>query len=257
MKRPASQVKLKAAPQAWSVIALDLKQQLVRKFESERKPRRAVEMAKYVREMFPFYGLKAPQRRNSARTVLQQWRKAHGIQTVQEDLAKAVLRALYACKEREMHYVGAEFCAELMRSGPVTPRFLDVVKFGVTTKSWWDTVDIFAASAMSNYILTCGQGKPCKEVLQVMDRWAVSENLWLRRTAILSQLKLKDKADLTRLTRYVLQNKDHEDFFVKKAIGWALRHHAHYDPKWVRQFLSEHGDGLASLSYKEASKHLK
>lgn len=252
LKRPAAATAL--GP---SALALDLKERLRQKFESQRKPKIAEQMSKYLKNKHSFYGLKAPQRRQCATRVIQHWRKDHGIQKIPENLARAVLCALYACKEREMHYVGAEFCASLMRSGPVTPKFLSVVKLGVETKSWWDTVDIFAASSMSPYLLKCGNGQPCEEVLKTMDRWSISENLWLRRTAILCQMKLKGKADLSRLTRYILQNCKHPDFFVQKAIGWALRQHAHYDPEWVRQFLVKHGDGLARLSHREASKHLK
>lgn len=63
-------------------------------------------------------------------------------------------------------------------------------------------------------------------------------------------------ASASMRSRYVLQNQNHENFFVQKAIGWALRHHAHFDPDWVRRFLKEHGKGLAKLSVREASKHL-
>ena len=182
-----------------SALAMDLRQRLRHKFEGQRKPKIAEQMAKYLKNQYPFYGLKAPQRRKSATSVIQLWRKAHGIQKIPENLAGAILRALYACEEREMHYVGAEFCTSLMRAGPVTPKFLKVVKLGVETKSWWDTVDIFAASSMSPYLLKCGEGQPCEEILKTMDRWSVSENLWLRRTAILCQMKLKGKADLARL----------------------------------------------------------
>lgn len=251
LKRPSSSQS--SAP----VLAADLRNRLKEKFESQRKPKIAEQMAKYLKNKYPFYGLKAPQRRQSAKSVIQHWQKANAIQEVSENLARAVLCALQGCKEREMHYVGAEFCTSLMRSGPVTPKFLSVVKLGVETHSWWDTVDIFAASAMSPYLLKCGGGQPCQEILKTMDSWSVSENLWLRRTAILCQMKLKSKTDLGRLTRYILQNRKHPDFFVQKAIGWALRHHAHYDPEWVRKFLVKHGSELSRLSHREASKHLK
>ena len=193
LKRPA------ASASGPSALALDLKERLRQKFESQRKPKIAEQMSKYLKNKHSFYGLKAPQRRKFATSVIQHWRKDHGIQTIPENLARAVLCALYACKEREMHYVGAEFCTSLMRSGPVTPKFLSVVKLGVETNSWWDTVDIFAASSMSPYLLKCGNGQPSEEVLKTMDRWSISENLWLRRTAILCQMKLKGKADLSRL----------------------------------------------------------
>ena len=133
----------------------------------------------------------------------------------------------------------------------------EVVKHGVTTKSWWDTVDIFAASSMSPYLLACGDGYPSTKLLQEMDKWAVSDNLWLRRTAILCQLKNKGKTDLKRLESYISSNASHKDFFVRKAIGWALREYAKHDSKWVKQFLHRYKDQLSGLSVREASLHLK
>ena len=131
-----------------------------------------------------------------------------------------------------------------------------VVKLGVTTNSWWDTVDIFAASSMSPYLLACGDGSPSTRLLQEMDKWAVSNNLWLRRTAILCQLKLKGQTDLKRLERYISCNASHKDFFVRKAIGWALREYAKHDPKWVKTFLAKYKSELSGLSVREASLHL-
>eukprot|EP00438_Fugacium_kawagutii_P011800 Skav222974 [mRNA] locus=scaffold1489:862808:863410:- [translate_table: standard] len=199
LKRPAAMTSMKASSSDQTALAADLREMLKKKFEQQRKPKIAEQMAKYLKNKHPFYGLKAPQRRKSATSVIQNWQKANGIQKIPENLARAVLCALYECQEREMHYVGAEVCASLMRSGPVTPKFLEVVKLGVETHSWWDTVDIFAASSMSPYLLKCGGGEPCKEILKTMDRWSISENLWLRRTAILCQMKLKGKTDLARL----------------------------------------------------------
>ena len=189
MKRPATK------PPS---LALDLKLRLRKSFERRRKPPEAAQMTRYLKGMFPFFGLKAPERRQAAGEVIKSWKREHGIES-SEALALEVLQTLYGCEEREMHYVAAEFCADLMKRGPVTPEFLSSVKFGVTTKSWWDTVDIFAASAMSPYILKCGEGEPCLEVLKVMDRWSLADNLWQRRTAILSQMKLRGSTDLKRL----------------------------------------------------------
>ena len=121
-------------------------------------------------------------------------------------------------------------------------------------------MDIFAASSMSPYLLACeGGSAPSSDLLQEMDKWAVSSNVWLRRTAILCQLKLKGLTDVKRLQRYILLNASDTDFFVRKAIGWALREYAKHDAKWVKQFLKQHKDRLSGVRTRgePAFEHLR
>jgi 3-methyladenine DNA glycosylase AlkD len=89
-----------------------------------------------------------------------------------------------------------------------------------------------------------------------MDDWAVDENLWLVRTAILHQLTYGRRTDADRLFRYCLRQAGHRDFFIRKAIGWALRQYARTDPVAVRSFVEEHSSLLAPLSVREAVRHL-
>jgi len=256
LKRPASSAQKpvrKDMSRNTSAAVQTLVASLKRSFARHRNEADAAIMCGYLKGKHPFYGLKAPLRRQLTAEVLDAWKEAPALD---EDLALSLLTALYSCKERELHYVGAEVCSGLMRRGFVGPSFLRVVKYGVTEKSWWDTVDVFAASSMSQYLLKCGDGAPSTEVLRQMDEWAVSDNLWLRRTAILCQMKLKGKTDLVRLDRYVRQNASHEDFFVRKAIGWALREYAKHDAQWVQKCLHKYQSQLSGLSVREARKHI-
>ena len=89
-----------------------------------------------------------------------------------------------------------------------------------------------------------------------MREWAVSEDLWLRRSAILGQLRLQERTDLRLLEDVIEPNLDDHEFFVRKAIGWALRQYARTDPVWVREFVDRHTHRISGLSRREALKHL-
>jgi 3-methyladenine DNA glycosylase AlkD len=89
-----------------------------------------------------------------------------------------------------------------------------------------------------------------------MDSWARDDNLWVVRTAILHQLHYGAHTDVSRLFGYCAAQAGHRDFFVRKAIGWALRHYARTDPSAVREFVEAHRSSLSGLSVREATKHL-
>lgn len=89
-----------------------------------------------------------------------------------------------------------------------------------------------------------------------MQRWSLEENIWIRRVAILHQLSLKDETDTSLLTEVILNNIGDKEFFIQKAIGWALREYAKTNENWVRNFVATHKDSLSALSYREATKNL-
>ena len=89
-----------------------------------------------------------------------------------------------------------------------------------------------------------------------MDAWSADDDMWLIRTAILHQLHYGDQTDTTRLFDYCTRQAGHPDFFVRKAIGWALRQYARTDPDAVRAYVGAHRDRLSPLSIREATKHL-
>lgn len=92
--------------------------------------------------------------------------------------------------------------------------------------------------------------------LPVMDKWIEDDNIWLRRSAILHQLQFKEKTDSERLFRYCLSRAHDKEFFIMKAIGWALRQYARCNPEAVRHFVKENEKRLSRLSIKEAMKHI-
>lgn len=114
----------------------------------------------------------------------------------------------------------------------------------ISTKSWWDTVDAIAPKPVGKIAASYPE-----VIEETLDGWAVHENMWLRRAAILFQLKYKEKTDDALLYRYILKNADSKEFFIQKAIGWALREYSKTNPASVKEFIENHK--LAPLSVRE------
>jgi 3-methyladenine DNA glycosylase AlkD len=126
------------------------------------------------------------------------------------------------------------------------PDFIAVVERLVTTKSWWDTVDSLAKGGAGALVLRH------PDLAATMDRWIDDGNIWLRRTAILHQLGFKERTDAARLFRYCALRAGEQEFFIRKALGWALREYSKVDAEAVRAFVSEHERELSGLSKREA-----
>jgi 3-methyladenine DNA glycosylase AlkD len=120
----------------------------------------------------------------------------------------------------------------------------------ISTKSWWDTVDALAAGVVGSLV------RRHPELRSTMDEWLAGDDLWLTRTAILHQLNHREATDAAWLFAACAARADHRDFFIRKAIGWALRQYARTDPDAVRAFVAAHRDRLSGLSVREALRHL-
>ena len=218
-----------------------LLERLTRTFGPARDPERAVQAEAYMRDQFPFLGLPAPTQRKLARTVVA------GLPAPTTDELRAIALSCWNLGEREYQY----FACDYLRTHVAVagPDFLPVIQALVTTKSWWDTVDPLATRVTGDLVREHG-------LAPVMDEWSTAENMWLVRTAILHQLHYGTATDTARLFGYCTRQAGHKDFFVRKAIGWALRHYARTDPAEVRAYLAEHSSILSPLSVREAAKHL-
>jgi 3-methyladenine DNA glycosylase AlkD len=220
----------------------ELLDRLVRVFAAARDPERAAQAAAYLRDQFAFLGLPAPTQRRLARTVLA------GLPAPTERELRTVALACWELEEREYQYFA---CDWLRRHVAVPgPDFLATVRTLITTKSWWDTIDPLATRFVGDLV------RRHPRLGAEMDAWSAEGNLWLVRTAILHQLHYGARTDTDRLFGYCTRQAGHPDFFVRKAIGWALRHYARTDPDAVRRYLAGHRDALSPLSVREASKHL-
>ena len=211
-------------------------------FTPARDSLRGAEMSAYMRDQFPFLGISAPRRRALARTALA------GLPKPDETALRAVALACWSRDEREFQHFACDY---LVRHVAVPgPDFLGVVASLITTKSWWDTVDPLATRVVGGLV------RRHPALVSTMDAWVRDEDMWLVRTAILHQLFYGAGTDEERLFGYCTAQAGHRDFFVRKAIGWALRHYARTDPGAVRGFLAGPGKALSPLSAREAAKHL-
>ncbi|MDX3078634.1 DNA alkylation repair protein [Streptomyces sp. NPDC088354] len=205
-------------------------------------PERAASAAAYMRGAFPFLGIATPTRRALSREVLA------GMPRPGEDDCAAVALRCWALPQREYRYFAVDYLRRHI--GRCSSAFLGTARHLVATESWWDTVDPLAAHVVGPLVAA----DPA--LVAVMDAWITDDDLWIARTALLHQLTYKGGTDAERLFRYCLLRSGHRDFFVRKAIGWALREYARADPDAVREFVVSAADRLSPLSVREATKHL-
>ena len=215
---------------------------LQRGFEGAQDPERAVAMARYMRDQFAFYGIPAPLQRSIARTALR------GLPTPTEVELAEFARACWQRPQREWQYVACDTVGAHVRT--CSPAFLTMVEEMITTRSWWDTVDTLAGHAVGP-LVAMHTGLAAE-----MDRWVLSDNFWLARAALLHQLGYRERTDSARLFRYCEARAADREFFIRKAVGWALRQYARTDPDRVRAFVEEHDAELSGLSKREALRHL-
>jgi 3-methyladenine DNA glycosylase AlkD len=203
----------------------------------------AVPMKAYMLGQFEFLGIRAGPRREALKGLPQFTGTA-------EDLL-ALAQALWQLPEREFRYAAIDLLAKHHKRLAVSdlPRILALVQ----TDPWWDTVDGLAG-VVGDIVLRAKTSQP--DVQQRMDACLVHPHLWVRRVAMLHQLGWREQTDQARLLRYALTLAPETDFFIRKAIGWALRDHARAQPEAVRAFLSRHAEQLSGLTRREAAKHL-
>jgi 3-methyladenine DNA glycosylase AlkD len=204
-------------------------------------PEAAAPMRAYMGDAFPFLGLASPRRRELAKRVVA------GLPRPTEADLRGIALACWELPEREYQY----FAVELLVAHPSAcgPGFLPTAELLITTRAWWDTVDALASRVVGTIVAR----HPA--AVATMERWLVDGDLWLARTAILHQLHYQRETDAQRLFRYCTLQAEHPDFFVRKAIGWALRQYAKTDPDAVRDFVRR-TEQLSPLSVREALKNL-
>ncbi|SDM09027.1 DNA alkylation repair protein [Microbacterium azadirachtae] len=194
----------------------------------------------YMKSAMPFLGVRVPDARRLATQA------ARGIDDVDE-LRDAALDLWRASGYREERYAAQA----LMALKPLRGRLdlLDVHEEMIRTGAWWDHVD-----EVAHRLADLLDSHPAELAVELRV-WADDEDLWIRRAAIIAQLQRRDRVDHGLLSDVIEANLGDEEFFIRKAIGWALRDHARADPDWVRAFVDAH-PSLSPLSRREALKHL-
>jgi len=224
-------------------LADDIEQRVVAAFAPRRDEERAAAMRAYMRDQFAFIGIPSPERVTLSREAIAGMPKPSA-----EDL-EAVARALWARDEREYQY----FALWLLRRNVkvLAADFIPTARHLVTTKSWWDTVDELAQNIVGPVV------RRDRTLDAVMDAWIDDDDIWIGRTAILHQNRWREATDADRLFRYCERRAPDTEFFIRKAIGWALREYTRVDPDAVRAFVAAHDADLSGLSKREALKWLE
>ena len=220
---------------------LTKKHVLTKLFEENRNEDNAGPMQNYMKGHFSFLGIKSPLRKELEKKFFQET----GL--LLEPFNKEFIEELWNKEEREYQYTALTYMEKSLKK--LQKSDLPFMEWLITTKSWWDTVDAIAPKPVGNI------AEKFPDVIEeTVDGWAIHENIWLRRAAILFQLKYKEKTNEDLLYRYIMKNAERKEFFIQKAIGWALREYSKSNPASVEKFIEEHK--LAPLSVREGSKYL-
>lgn len=201
---------------------------------------RALDMSKYMKNKFKFFGVAASERNEIWKPYFKEAKKTKKIDW-------DFIEICFKHDKRECQYTAAYYLKYMQRF--LAEDDISKLKELVLTKSWWDTVDILD-KVIGSIIYNN------KNLYPIILEWSKDDNIWLRRVAIDHQLLRKENTDEQLLEKILINNLNHKEFFVNKAIGWALRDYSKTNPLWVRNFIESHRENMASLSIREASKYL-
>jgi 3-methyladenine DNA glycosylase AlkD len=211
-------------------------------FEPHADPVKAAPMKKYMREQFEYLGIKSPQ----MAALQKEFIAAHGLPPLEE--LDVIVRDLWKLPQREFQYLALGLISKFEKK--VDEGFTTTLEYLITHKSWWDTVDTIAGHSIGVMFKRFPKVKA-----KYLKKWRKSDNFWLRRTTILFQLGYKEETDFELLCDLVRENLGSDEFFINKAIGWALRQYAHTKPEPVRKFVKATKE-LHPLSRREALKNI-
>ncbi|MFI0491476.1 DNA alkylation repair protein [Flavobacterium sp.] len=210
-------------------------------FQEKSNTQNAFAMAKYMRNHFSFFGLKTEDRRHIFKEI---WKENQ--QEVSENTREIALE-LFAKKQRELHYCAIEILIKNGK-GNYKKEDLKLIEKFLITNSWWDSVDTISKYILGEYLLEFPL-----ETKKVVEHFSNSENMWLNRSVILFQLGYKHKTNFDLLQSQCEKHKISGEFFIQKAIGWALREYAKTNPEAVINYVNK--TNLKPLSKKEALKN--
>ena len=200
----------------------------------------AQKMSKYMLNKFEYIGIKTPERRKIFKNFFKEYKN-------EEKIDWEFVNNCWENKYREFQYVAADYLKNM--KDKLTIDDIPKLKQFILKKSWWDTID--------NLDMTIGAlALKDSNVNKILLEWSLDENIWLRRIAIDHQLLRKEKTNTELLEKILKNNLGQAEFFINKAIGWALRDYSKTNPEWVKNFIEKNKEKMAKLSVKEASKYL-
>lgn len=202
----------------------------------------AIPMENYMKNNFLFLGIKTVQRRAIYKSVCEKHKEEI------KSNYRTITWELFQEKEREFHQ-----CAIDLIQKEIKKKFIfediQLIEKLIVTNSWWDTVDFIAKYLVGGYL----EQFP-KETLKVIERFSNAENMWLNRSAIIFQLSYKEKTNFDLLKSECEKHKGSKEFFIQKAIGWALRDYSRFNPNGVKEYVES--TNLKPLSQREALRLL-
>jgi len=208
-------------------------------FRQHTDPVKAAGAKAYMRNQFDFFGIQTPIRRQISKEIFQA-----GLPEI--DALPIIIRDAWAQSEREFQYFAIELAGAMKNQW--LPDMVPLIEKMITQKSWWDSVDHIATWILGPYF----QKYP-NQIKDVTYKWNQSDNFWLQRSSIMFQKSYRSKTDTKLLTDYILHCAGSKEFFIQKAIGWALREYAKTNADWVKKFVNT--NELPVLSRREALKH--
>lgn len=202
----------------------------------------AIQMRTYMKDKFAFYGIKSPLRKE----VYKEQKNRYGL--IPKEQTSEIVRWCWGAPQREYQYFAIEFIGKTQNK--VHPEMIGLYEYMIITKSWWDTVDTIAANLVGSYF------KQYPDSIDgLTNKWMNSDNMWLQRTCLLFQLKYKYETDVKLLESFISVLAPSKEFFIRKAIGWALREYSKTDNDFVIQLVNKHA--LSGMSEREALKWLE
>lgn len=209
-------------------------------------PVRAKGAQAYMKSEMPFYGVPSERQRRLWRETFA----AHPL-TTSAQWQRVVLELWRHASFREERYAAVGLVSDKRYLSYRTPAAVPVLEEMIVSGAWWDYVDALASHPLGDVLVA----DPVR-MSRVMRRWAKDENMWKRRAAILCQIRRKRETDLTLLYDCIEPNLADREFFICKAIGWALRSYAWTDPREVKRYVRAHKTRLSPLSVREAMKNI-
>ncbi|MFY8068941.1 MAG: DNA alkylation repair protein [Flavobacterium sp.] len=211
-------------------------------FQNASNKALAVPMANYLKNHFIFFGIKTEQRRTIFKSNYEKYKLE-----IKSNF-REIAWELFQKQEREFHQSAIDLLQIEWKKNYLIEDIQFIEKL-ITTHSWWDTVDTIAKYFLGGYLKQFPQ-----ETHKVIERFSSSSNLWLNRSAILFQLSYKDKTNFDLLKSECEKHKNSNEFFIQKAIGWALRDYSRFNPTGVKEYVLS--TQLKPLSTREAIRLL-
>lgn len=206
-------------------------------------PIKAPQMQAYMKTNMPFYGVQKAGRVPILRHVVRQFPPESG------DEYREMVLGLWDLPHREEKYLALGYARHF--KSHIVPAQVGLYRRLIVEGAWWDFVDEVATKLIGHLVREFPE-----EAWPDVDDWIGDEDMWLRRTAIICQMGAKDRTDAHRLFRFCEARTEEKEFFIRKAIGWALREYSKTDPSAVATFVNSHAAALSGLSFREASKHI-